>query len=51
MTIYHRELRKTASRNPQLMIQNGILTLVNKWNPIPDNYEINLVEVPGGEKS
>ncbi len=26
------------------------LTLVNKWNPIPDNYEINLVEVPGGEK-
>ena len=26
------------------------LTLVNKWNPIPENYEINLVEVPGGEK-
>ena len=26
------------------------LTLVNKWNPIPENYEINLVKVPGGEK-
>ena len=26
------------------------LTLVNKWNHIPENYEINLVEIPGGEK-
>ena len=26
------------------------LVLVNKWNPIPQNYEINLVVVPGGEK-
>lgn len=26
------------------------LTLVNKWNTIPENYKINLVEVPGGEK-
>ena len=26
------------------------LTLVNKWNPLPDNYAITLVEVPGGEK-
>lgn len=27
------------------------LTLANKWNPIPDNYEVNLVEVvPGGAK-
>lgn len=25
------------------------LTLVNKWNPIPENYQINLVEIPGGE--
>ncbi len=25
------------------------LMLVNKWNPIPDNYEVNLVEVEGGE--
>jgi len=24
--------------------------LVNKWNPIPKDYEINLVEVQGGEK-
>ena len=26
------------------------MTLVNKWNPLPDNYAITLVEVPGGEK-
>lgn len=26
------------------------LTLVNKWNGIPDQYEIDLVKVPGGEK-
>ena len=26
------------------------LTLVNKWNPLPENYEVTLVEVPGGEK-
>lgn len=26
------------------------LTLVNKWNPVPDDYEISLVQVPGGEK-
>jgi D-alanyl-D-alanine carboxypeptidase len=26
------------------------LTLVNKWNPLPENYKINLVEIPGGEK-
>lgn len=25
------------------------LMLVNKWNPIPENYEINLVEIKGGE--
>ncbi len=25
------------------------LTLVNRWNPIPENYEVNLVEAPGGE--
>ena len=26
------------------------LTLVNKWNPLPEKYELALVEVPGGEK-
>ena len=26
------------------------LTLVNKWNPIPEDWEINLVEVEGGER-
>ena len=26
------------------------LTLVNRWNPIPEHYEVNLVEVEGGEQ-
>lgn len=26
------------------------LTLVNRWNPIPDHYEVRLVEVAGGEQ-
>lgn len=26
------------------------LTLVNRWNPLPEDYEVDLVEVPGGEK-
>lgn len=26
------------------------LTLVNRWNPIPTDYEVNLIAVPGGEK-
>lgn len=26
------------------------LTLVNKWNAVPNNYETNLVKFPGGEK-
>lgn len=26
------------------------LTLVNQWHAIPENYEIHLVEVPGGQK-
>ena len=25
------------------------LTLVNRWNPIPEHYEVNLVETAGGE--
>ena len=25
------------------------LMLVNKWNPIPENYEVNLVKIKGGE--
>lgn len=44
-----------AATQPSLTVDDGIssgwnLTLVNKWNPIPENYEITLVEVPGGEK-
>lgn len=31
-------------------IENWNLILVNKWNKIPDNYNVELVEVPGGEK-
>ena len=26
------------------------LTLVNKWNPIPTNYNVRLVEIEGGEQ-
>lgn len=26
------------------------LTLVNRWNTLPENYEVNLVDVPGGEQ-
>ena len=26
------------------------LTLVNRWNPLPENYTVTLVEVPGGEQ-
>lgn len=26
------------------------LALVNRWNPIPEDYKINLVDVPGGEQ-
>lgn len=30
--------------------QDWNLTLVNPWQPIPQDYEVTLVEVPGGEK-
>lgn len=26
------------------------LMLVNRWNPVPENYEVDLVEVAGGER-
>lgn len=26
------------------------LTLVNRWNPLPEDYDLHLVDVPGGEK-
>lgn len=26
------------------------LTLVNKWNPLPENYAVNLVKIDGGEE-
>lgn len=29
--------------------ENWNLVLVNKWNPVPDHYEVSLVEVEGGE--
>lgn len=41
----HRE--NAQALNPAVPWQ---LTLVNKWNPIPKNYKLNLVEVPGGER-
>lgn len=30
--------------------EDWALRLVNPWNSIPDNYEVNLREVPGGEQ-
>ena len=26
------------------------LLLVNRWNPLPENYTVDLVEVPGGQQ-
>ena len=26
------------------------LTLVNRWNPLPEDYDLHLVDVPGGKK-
>ena len=26
------------------------ILLVNRWNPLPENYTVNLVEVPGGQQ-
>mgnify|MGYP000690703164 FL=1 len=26
------------------------ILLVNRWNPLPENYRVNLVEVPGGQQ-
>ena len=31
-------------------IEDWNLILVNRWNKIPENYTIDLIEVPGGEK-
>lgn len=41
---------KEINNTSQLTDTNWNLTLVNKWNPLPDNYKVTLVEVPGGEK-
>ena len=42
----------TEDQDPQPPAQDTDwnLTLVNKWNPLPEDYEVSLVEVPGGEK-
>lgn len=40
----------TNTLNTSNDIENWNLILVNKWNKIPDNYNVELVEVPGGEK-
>ena len=31
-------------------IEEWNLILVNRWNKMPENYTIDLIEVPGGEK-
>lgn len=40
----------TNTSNTSNNIENWNLILVNKWNKIPNNYNVELVEVPGGEK-
>ena len=40
----------TNTLNTSNDLENWNLILVNKWNKIPDNYNVELVEVPGGEK-
>lgn len=42
--------RATNTLNTNNDIENWNLILVNRWNKIPDNYNVELVEVPGGEK-
>lgn len=49
------EVDEVLSENQQLPVSaetntDWHLTLVNRWNPIPENYTVNLVEVAGGEK-
>ena len=31
-------------------VKDWNLILVNKWNKIPENYNVDLIELPGGEK-
>lgn len=40
----------TNTLNTNNDIENWNLMLVNKWNKIPDDYNAELIEVPGGEK-
>ena len=35
---------------PESAAMPWYLTLVNRWNPLPETYEITLAEIPGGEK-
>ena len=42
----------TGDGNPQLPMEDSDwnLTLVNRWNPLPEDYTVTLVKVPGGEQ-
>lgn len=46
------EVENTGINNPQSsnIDTDWNLTLVNKWNSIPENYAVKLVKVPGGEQ-
>lgn len=48
----HMEDKNTENNNPQFSNKDTAwnLTLVNKWNSIPENYTVTLVKVPGGER-
>lgn len=48
----HMEDENTETNNPQFSNTDTDwnLTLVNKWNSIPENYAVTLVKVPGGEQ-
>ncbi len=42
-----------SDSQPQAVCEDGTdwnLRLVNRWNPIPEGYTVNLRELPGGEK-
>lgn len=47
--IFNKNEQINITSNPA-MDSDWNVRLVNKWNPIPENYEPDLVEVSGGEK-
>ena len=48
--INHEEKTKTLVKEKLSIDTDWNLVLVNRWNPIPDDYKVNLVRFKGGEK-